>query len=253
MSEHIVVERIGRVMRVRMDRPEKKNALTGAMYAAMADALEQAERDDAVRVVLFTGGPKVFTAGNDLNDFLDPERDASGVGRFLGTLPGFGKPVIAAVNGHAVGIGTTMLLHCDLVYVGKDAKLRMPFVDLGVVPEFASSLLLPQLVGAQRAAELLFFSERFDGKEAKRLGLAAEVLDDDEVQEHALERAQQLAARPPGALRQTKALLRAANADRIAEVVVREGAIFAEALESPEAREAMSAIMEKREPDFSKL
>jgi enoyl-CoA hydratase/carnithine racemase len=253
VSEHIVVEKIERVMRVRMDRPQKKNALTGAMYAAMADALEQAEGDDAVRVVLFTGGPKVFTAGNDLNDFLDPERDASGVGRFLATLPGFSKPVIAAVNGHAVGIGTTMLLHCDLVYVGKDAKLRMPFVDLGVVPEFASSLLLPQLVGAQRATELLFFSERIDGKEAKRLGLAAEVLDDDEVQEHALKRAQQLAARAPGALRHTKALLRAENADRIAEVVAREGAIFAEALKSPEAREAMSAIMEKREPDFSKL
>lgn len=252
MDEHVLIDRLDRVMRIRINREDKKNALTGAMYARMTDALDEAEDDWAIRVVLITGGPRIFTAGNDLNDFLNPNRDSSGPGRFMNALPRFKKPLIAAVNGHAVGVGTTMLLHCDLVYIGRSAKLRMPFIDLGVVPECASSLLLPQLVGAQRAAALLYFGELIDGQEAVRLGLAAEVLADADVEARALERAARLATRAPRAVQETKALLRAGNAPRIAEVLKREGDAFAAALDSPETREAMSAVLEKRAPDASK-
>lgn len=253
MTEHVVVDRLDGVVRVRLQREDKKNALTGAMYARMADVVAEVDRDPSARVLLLTGGPNVFTAGNDLNDFLDPNRDPTGVARFLEALPVCKKPVVAAVNGYAVGIGTTMLLHCDLVYVGRGAKLRMPFVDLGLVPEFASSLLLPRLVGLQRAASLFLLGETMSGQAAFDYGLATEVLDDALVQEHALERATLLAMKAPSAVQQTKSLMRAATADLIGPVIQREGEIFAKALFSEEAREAMTATMEKRAPDFSKF
>lgn len=249
--EHVAVESADGVVTVRLQREAKKNALTVAMYAAMADALEQASKDPAVRVVLFTGGARVFTAGNDLQDFLDPGRDGSAVGRFMQALLHFEKPVVAAVNGYAVGIGTTMLLHCDLVYVSREAKLKMPFVDLGLVPEFGSSSLLPSLVGMQRASALLMLADVFSGQEALEFGIATEALDDDRVQERALEQAMRLARKPPAALRQTKALLREATRQTVAPVIDREAALFLEALGSDEAREAMSATLEKRKPSFS--
>ncbi|MDH5674999.1 MAG: enoyl-CoA hydratase-related protein [Myxococcales bacterium] len=253
MDDEVKVEADAGVLQVRLNRPSKKNALTSGMYARMADAVQHAQSDPAVRVLLFTGGPKDFTAGNDLVDFLDPARDASAVTRFLKTLPELDKPVVAAVNGYAVGIGTTMLLHCDLVYVGRSAKLRMPFVGLGLVPEFGASLLLPRLVGSQRAASLLLLGETLGGEQAVDLGLATEALADDAVQARALAQARELAARPPDAVQATKKLLRAEIRERLQTVIDKEMHVFAERLRSPEAREAMGATLEKRKPDFSKL
>lgn len=248
---HVAVESAEGVVSVRLQREEKKNALTVAMYAAMADALEAVKADPAARVVLFTGGPRVFTAGNDLQDFLDPGRDGTAVGRFMQALLHFDKPAMAAVNGYAVGIGTTMLLHCDLVVAATDAKLKMPFVDLGLVPEFGSSMLLPRLVGMQRASALLLMSEMFSGQQAYEFGIATTAAPPERVQEVALEQARRLARKPPSAVRKTKALLRQATREAAEPVIEREAALFLEALGSDEAREAMAATLEKREPKFS--
>ena len=253
MESLITTERLGAVMRIRIDREAKKNALTIAMYDRMADAVEQAADNSEIRAILLTGGSKIFTAGNDLNDFLDPKRDGKGVQRFLSALPAIDKPVVAAVNGHAIGIGTTMLLHCDLVYVGRSASLRMPFVELGLAPEFGSSRLLPQLVGMQRASSLLLLGEAMSGEDAVRFGLATEVLDDDKVQARALEQAQRFSDLPPSAVRSTKALLRSDVRGALEDAMQREGTVFGAALRSDEAKEAMTAVLEKRPPDFSRF
>ena len=173
--------------------------------------------------------------------------------RFLSALPAIDKPVVAAVNGHAIGIGTTMLLHCDLVYVGRSASLRMPFVELGLAPEFGSSRLLPQLVGMQRASSLLLLGEAMSGEDAVRFGLATEVLDDDKVQARALEQAQRFSDLPPSAVRSTKALLRSDVRGALEDAMQREGTVFGAALRSDEAKEAMTAVLEKRPPDFSRF
>ncbi|MBF3200469.1 enoyl-CoA hydratase, partial [Pseudomonas aeruginosa] len=180
MSELIRVERETGLLTLRLDRQDKKNALTRAMYSRMAEALLEAQADTAVRVVLITGGDACFTSGNDILDFLEqpPSLRDSPVGRFMSALLEFPKPVIAAVNGPAVGIGTTLLLHCDLVFVGRNARLKMPFVNLGLTPEFGSSLILPRMLGHAKAAELLMLGQDFSGEQAAAWGLANAALED---------------------------------------------------------------------------
>lgn len=254
MSEQIVVSVQDRVLTLRLDRPEKKNALTRGMYMGMIEALQQAEADSDVRVVLITGTQDCFTAGNDLMDFANAKPgETSPAIVYLQTLAAAQKPVIAAVGGVAVGIGTTMLLHCDLVYAGSDARFQLPFVNLGLCPEAGSSVLLPELMGHRRAAELLFFGEPFTAETARDLGIVNAVVAGSELLATATARAQQLAEKPPSALRTTKALLKHSAAGAIADAMARETERFAALLQGPEAREAMMAFMQRRKPDFSKF
>jgi enoyl-CoA hydratase/carnithine racemase len=236
-------------------RPQKKNAITLAMYEAMTAAIVAAVADDAVRALLVTGQPGIFTSGNDLEDFMQrpPTGEDSPVFRFMQVLAACDKPVVAAVTGAAIGIGTTMLLHCDLVYVSEEARFAMPFVALGLVPEFASSLLLPRLVGHARAAEKLLLGDPFTAAEAVDLGIASAALPAGEVLAHAHGMAVRLTHLPPGAVRDTKRLLRAGSKDGIARAMQAEAAIFAERLASPEAKEAFAAFFARRKPNFSKF
>ena len=241
------------IMSIRFDRPEKKNAITAAMYQTMADALLAAEADAAVRVVLFEGSPAIFTAGNDLEDFMKnpPSGGASPVFRFLQAISHAKKPLIAAVAGAAVGVGTTMLLHCDAVYAADNAKFSLPFASLGLCPEAASSLLLPALAGYQRAAEKLMFGESFGALEAREMGLVNQIVPVAELAAFARERARKLTALPAGALRTTKALMRGAQLQAVEAQMAAEGAHFRLLLASPEAKEAFTAFFERRKPDFS--
>jgi enoyl-CoA hydratase/carnithine racemase len=245
----------GGVATIEIARPEKKNALTLAMYEAMTDAITAAVADDAVRALLIAGQPGVFTSGNDLEDFLQrpPASENSPVLRFMQVLGACDKPVVAAVTGLAVGIGVTMLLHCDLVYVSDDARLALPFVSLGLVPEFASSLLLPQLLGHAKAAEKLLLGEAFTGTDAVEFGIANAVLPAAEVLAHARGMAKRFIALPPNAVRDTKRLMRSGSKDAIARAMQDEAAVFIERLRSPKAREAFEAFFAKRKPDFTKL
>lgn len=244
------------VATVEIARPEKKNALTMAMYERMAQALRDAQADAAVRAVLITGQPGIFTSGNDLEDFMKRPPQGGGaspVYDFMQALRDCDKPVIAAVTGAAIGIGTTMLLHCDLVYVADDARLAMPFTSLGLVAEFASSLVVPQLMGRARAAEKLLLGDPMTGAEAVELGLANAVLPAGEVANHARRVAERFNALPPTAVRETKKLMvRGMDAAVRAQIGV-EGEVFARQLRSPEAREAFQAFFEKRKPDYTKL
>jgi enoyl-CoA hydratase/carnithine racemase len=241
------------VATIEIARPEKKNALTQAMYTAMADALTAATADPAVRAVLITGQPGIFTSGNDLEDFMQrpPQGENSPVFNFMRALLDCDKPVVAAVTGGAVGIGTTLLLHCDLVYVSDEARLAMPFVSLGLVPEYASSLIVPQLMGHVKAAEKLMLGEPFTGSDAVDCGIANAVLPAGEVVNHARRMAERFNSLPPGAVRDTKRLMRAAQKDQIGVVMATEGEIFKSRLRSPEAQEAFQAFFQKRKPDFS--
>ena len=247
------------VATIEIARPEKKNALTMAMYQAMADAIDAAKADPAVRALLITGQPGIFTSGNDLEDFMQrppgagSHAEASPVRQFMRALIECDKPVVAAVTGAAIGIGTTLLLHCDLVYVSDEARLAMPFVGLGLVPEFASSLLLPQRIGQARAAEKLLLGDPFSGADAVDLGLANAVLPAAEVANHARRVAERFNALPPGAVRDTKRLLRTPQASAVLETIRSEGDLFASRLRSPEAKEAFQAFFQKRKPDFSKF
>ena len=254
MAEHIVVSIQERVLTLRLDRPEKKNALTLGMYRGMIEALQQAEADPAVRVVLITGSEDCFTAGNDLMDFANAKPgETSPAIIYLQTLAAAQKPVIAAVGGVAVGIGTTMLLHCDLAYAATSARFQLPFVNLGLCPEAGSSVLLPALMGHRRAAELLLFGEPFSAEVAHELGIVNAVLSGSEVLSTATAKALQLAEKPPAALQTTKALLKRGTAGSIADAMARETEKFAALLQGPEAREAMMAFMQRRKPDFSKF
>lgn len=255
MSEHVRIEVAGPVMTLRIDRPEKKNAITSAMYTALSDGLDRAGGDAAIRVVVIAGSSGMFTSGNDLEDFLGATRidGDTPIARFLHTLSVFEKPLVAAVAGPAVGIGTTMLLHCDLAYAADTAVLQMPFVSLGLVPEAASSLLLPQLVGMAKAAELLYFGASLGAAEAERLGIVNGVVAADRLEAHVAERAAALARQPAAAVRATKRLLRRSAAGTVAERIAEESAIFSDRLRSPEAVEAITAFMEKRKPDFSRF
>jgi enoyl-CoA hydratase/carnithine racemase len=249
MSAHIVAETTDRVARIEIARPDKKNALTLEMYQALADALVAAEGDAQVRAVLIHG------AGNDLKDFLErpPHGDESPTWRFLRAVSSAAKPLVAAVGGAAVGIGTTMLLHCDLVYAAPNARFQLPFVPLGLVPEAASSLLLPMIAGYQRAAELLLLGQPFGSAKALGAGFVTEVVPEGELIEYARSAALALAALPPASVRLTKQLMKGRTAEAVAAQLVLEVGHFRERLASPEAKEAMSAFFEKRKPDFSRF
>jgi enoyl-CoA hydratase/carnithine racemase len=243
------------VATIEIARPEKKNALTREMYQTMADALGAAQADNAVRAILITGQPGIFTSGNDLEDFMQrpPQGEDSPVAQFMQALAFCDKPVVAAVTGGAVGIGTTMLLHCDFVYVSDEARLAMPFVSLGLVPEYASSLLVPQLMGHVKAAEKLMLGDPFTGAEAVDMGLANAVLPASEVVNHARRVAERFNGLPPGAVRETKQLMRAPQRERMVPVMAAEMTLFSQRLRSPEAQEAFQAFFQKRKPDFSQF
>lgn len=256
MSEHVVVEREPGLLTLRLNRLDKKNALTRAMYSAMAEVLQQADQDPSVRAVVITGSEGCFTSGNDVADFIQapPSGLGSEVFQFMLALFEFGKPVVAAVSGPAVGIGTTLLLHCDLVYVSRDATLKMPFVNLGLCPEFGSSLILPRLLGHARAAELLLLGESFTGEQAAAWGIANQALDDGAT---TLARAREMALRfqqlAPSAVADSKRLMRAPEREQLRQVIEEEGALFGQRLRSPEAIEALTAFMQRRPADFSRF
>ncbi|MCW9033712.1 MAG: enoyl-CoA hydratase [Rhodospirillales bacterium] len=254
MTDLVLTEEIDGVLVVRINRADKKNAFTQDMYKVLCDSIERVENEDALKVVLFTGTETSFTAGNDLNDFLNtpPTQGESQVFRFLKKLATAEVPLVAAVNGIAVGVGVTMLLHCDLVYASQSAKLTMPFVNLALVPEAASSLILPRLTGYQQAAELLMLGEPFGPEKGVEIGLINGITSEEELFETALGKAKALAMKPPASLRLTKALLKG-DTTEVLERMEKESKLFGERLASPEAKEAMSAILEKRAPDFSKF
>jgi enoyl-CoA hydratase/carnithine racemase len=253
MSMHIKTATFNGVATIEIARPEKKNALTMVMYTAMAEALRAAQADGAVRAVLITGQPGVFTSGNDLEDFMQrpPQGMDSPVFQFMLALLECEKPVVAAVTGAAIGIGTTMLLHCDFAYVSDEARLAMPFVGLGLVPEYGSSLLVSQLMGHAKAAEKLLLGDPFTGADAVECGIANAVLPTSEVVSHARRIAERFNALPPGAVRDTKRLMRSPQREQVRAVIANEAAIFSERLRSPEAQEAFQAFFQKRKPDFS--
>ncbi len=254
MTETILSQSEDRVLKITINRPDKKNALTLAMYEQMTALVEAADKDAQIRVIMITGTGDSFSSGNDLADFLShpPTPGESPAAHFLHTISKTEKPLIAAVNGLAIGIGTTLLLHCDFVYAAASARFQLPFVNLALVPEAGCSLLLPQLAGHRKAAELLMLGEMFSAEVAHEVGLLSSVCEADALEDTALETARRLAAKPPEALRLTKALMKDRSGD-VNERINKELGHFAHRLESPEAHEAMQAFMEKRLPDFSKF
>lgn len=256
VSKHIETKLEDGILAIFINRPEKKNALTQDMYTAMCDALDELNSNPQARVGYITGTQDCFTAGNDLMDFLQspPAKDGEPpVFRFLKSLPKVEKPLVAAVNGPAVGIGTTLLLHCDLVYAATEAKLQLPFASLGACPEAGSALLLPQTMGYQKAAELLMLCDFFNGDQGKEFGLINDVFSADEYQAKAYEKAKRLALQPASSMRVTKMLLKKSNAAALEEIMDIEMEYFAKMLRSPEAKEAITAFMEKRKPDFTQF
>lgn len=242
------------ILRVEFNRPDKKNAMTGAMYDRLGDILDEADKDESVRVVLWHGAGDSFTAGNDIEDFLKnpPTDGGSPQSRLTEAFIRFAKPLVAAVHGVAVGGGTTMLTHCDIVYAGESTKFRIPFVDLALVPEFGSSYSIPARAGYLRAAELYLLAEPFGAQHAAELGLVTRVVPDAELLATATAAARKLAAKPPGALLASKRLLKQAWLGPVREAVKNEGEEFAARVVGPEAREAFSAFLEKRPPNFAK-
>lgn len=255
MTLPILIETSDRIARIEIHRPEKKNALTADMYQAMADAISAAEADPQVRVTLIHGQADCFCSGNDLKDFLErpPHGDDAPVSRFLRTIATACKPLVAAVGGPAVGVGTTMLLHCDLVYAAPDARFQLPFVSLGLVPEAGSSLLLPMIAGHHRAAELLLLGRPFNAEKALAAGFVTEVIPAADLLEYARDAAAGVAALPPESVRLTKALMKKGHAALVAERMTEESQLFRQRLGSPEAKEALTAFFEKRTPDFSRF
>lgn len=252
MREDVLVSRDGAVCRIQINRPSVKNAITMGCYQLMADAINAADADPEVRTILLSGVGGNFTSGNDLTDFasgtmeLDEESSAS---QYMEALIQCSKPVIAAVDGVAVGIGVTTLLHCDLVYADASAKLAMPFNSLGLCGEFGSTYLLPRMMGRAQAMELMLFGEVFDGEKAKALGIVVDVVDD--VQAHALERAKKLAKQPPLSTRVNKRLMTSSGQQDLRPIIKHESQLFAEALKGEEFSEAVTAFLEKRAPNFS--
>lgn len=247
------------VMHVVIERPERKNSLTGAMYSLLAQAVDSAEQDAEVKVLLLSGASGIFTAGNDLEDFVqNPPKDMdSPVFKFVTKLANLSKPVVAAVEGLAIGIGTTMLLHCDLVYVGENTRFSLPFVGLGLVPEAASSLLLPRLAGHQRASERLLFGDMFSTQEAVEMGFVNRVLPAGEVLTFARQQCERLALLPAHSVRGTKALIKgksdakgAGRTNELHDRIRAEVEIFCERVKQPAFFEAVAAFKEKRKPNF---
>ena len=243
------------VMTITFNRLDKKNSITSSMYAAMADAVALAAADASVRVVLFQGHESIFSAGNDIGDFLNqpPSTQESPVFRFLRGIATFEKPLLAAVAGPAVGIGTTMLFHCDLAYAGDNAAFSMPFVNLGLCPEAASSLLAPRMFGYHRAAEALLMGDPFFAEAAQEVGLVNRVVPPTEVNGYAQAQARKLAGKPLSSLIETKRLMKGGYQQEVLQKMDEEGKSFGRMLREPAAKEAFGAFMEKRKPDFSKL
>jgi enoyl-CoA hydratase/carnithine racemase len=254
-TDHILVSSRDAILHIQMNRPEKKNAITRAMYQTMADAILGADKDGAIRVILLTGTADCFTSGNDLMDFMNVQIEPGVKPHhpFLSVISRAEKPIVAVVSGTAIGIGTTMLLHCDLVYAGTKARFQLPFTNLGLCPELASSLLLPRLIGYQRAAELLLLGEAFSAETAQEFGLVNAVYPEETLFKSALQKARQLAAQPPASLRITKALMKRPIASVVSKTIDEELELFIERLKSPEAAEAFQAFMEKRKPDYSRF
>jgi enoyl-CoA hydratase/carnithine racemase len=256
MTDHILIDRTAGVLTLTLNRAEKKNAITQAMYAALAGAVRDAGSDPEVRVILFRGEGDSFSAGNDIADFIAIGSQGGGqmtdapVFHFLKSLAELDKPAVAAVRGRAVGIGLTLLLHCDLVVVAEDALLSAPFVNLALAPEAASSLLLPQVLGHQRAFEVFALGEPIDGRTAMAWGLANRAVPADQVDATAAALAAKLAARAPNSIRKTKRLMR--DAEALWTLMQREGEAFGSQMSSPEAMEAFMAFSQKRAPDFSR-
>jgi enoyl-CoA hydratase/carnithine racemase len=248
MSETLLTQDAEGVRTLTFNRPEKRNAFTHAMYEAATEGLYRASLDPAVRVVVLTGAGGSFTAGNDIGDFLErpPAGEDSAVFLFLRALVNYEKPVLAAVDGPAVGIGTTMLLHCDYVVATERTRFVMPFINLGVCPEGASSLLLPRSAGMALASELLMFGDPFDAATALRAGIINRVVPEAQLQEVVTERARTLAAKPVEALKVTKRLLREPLRAEVNNTLRREGIEFLKRLSSDEAREALLAFMNRR-------
>ena len=254
MSDILIHTESG-VTTLTFNRVSRKNSITSAMYAALADGLEQAQADEAVRVVVIQGDESIFSAGNDIADFLHqpPAGEQAPVFRFLRAIASFPKPLVAAVCGPAVGIGTTLLFHCDLVYAGDNAAFSMPFVNLGLCAEGASSLLAPQMFGYHRAAEALLLGEAFYAEAALEVGLVNKVLPPAEVNGYAAKVAHKLAAKPLTSLVETKRLMKKGQHADVLRVIAEEGAVFGRMLREPAAKEAFAAFMEKRQPDFSRV
>ncbi len=256
ITGEIGVTREGPVQVLRLVRPEKKNALTGPMYRVLSDALEAGDASDEIAAHVFCGSGGVFCAGNDIGDFLATAKGSGGLGedvlRFIRLLPRVQKPLIAAVDGKAVGIGTTMLFHCDLVYATQAASFSTPFLELGLIPEAASSLLMPRVMGPQRAFEMLVLGETFSAERARDAGFVNAIVPDVELEPTALAAAQRLAAKPPEALAIARRLMRGAVSDIVARTN-EEADAFKQRLTSPEALEAFQAFFEKRPPRFAKL
>ena len=250
----IVIERTGGILRIQLNRPEKKNAMLASMYATFAELLERAAKDDEVRVVLLHGAGDSFSAGNDLADFVKnpPGPGDSPQTRLIAALIDFDKPIVAAVHGAAVGFGTTVLPHCDIVYAGESAKFQMPFVNLGVVPEFCSTYTMPALIGHVRAAELMLSGQRFDAQRARELGLVNQVVPDAELLPKARETAAVLAEKPVGALRATKKLMKQSSRSQLEQSSKAEAEEFAARIVGADFKEAMTAFFEKRPPHFAR-
>jgi enoyl-CoA hydratase/carnithine racemase len=250
----IVTERSGSILRIQFNRPTKKNAMTSAMYIAMADILNTAAKDDGVRAVLWHGAGDSFCAGNDLQDFL---KNPMGPGdspqsRLIDALINFEKPIVAAVHGFAIGGGTTMLTHCDFVYASETAKFQMPFINLALVPEFGTSYSIPARIGYLRAAELIQLGQPFDAHRAAELGLVTRIIPEQQLLATATATAQQLAEKPAGALQACKRLMRQGTRERLERAARTENDEFSARLRSPETKEAITAFFEKRPPDFSR-
>jgi enoyl-CoA hydratase/carnithine racemase len=252
---YIFTERSGNILRIQLNRPAQKNAMTSAMYITLADLLNDAAKDDQVRVVLWHGAGDSFCAGNDIQDFLKnpPGPGESPQARLMAALINFGKPIVVAVQGAAIGGGTTMLTHCDFVFAGESAKFQMPFVNLALVPEFGSSYSVAARIGYLRAAELILLGSRFDAKRAAELGLVTRVVHDQELLATATKTASELAEKAPAALQACKRLIRSSTRDQLERAVKLENEEFAARVRSAESKEAFTAFVEKRKPNFNAI
>jgi enoyl-CoA hydratase/carnithine racemase len=252
--EEIVTERSGSILRIQLNRPTKRNAMTSAMYVALARIFNEATNDDNTRVVLWHGAGDSFCAGNDIEDFLKnpPGPGESPQAGLMNALVNFDKPLVAAVHGAAIGGGTTMLTHCDFIYAGESTKFQMPFINLAVVPEFGSSCTVPARIGHIRAAELILLGVPFDARRAAELGLVTQVLSDRDVLARATETARKLAAKPAAALQASKRLMKQPFREQIKAAMKAENEEFSAHVRSEDAKEALTAFLEKRKPDFTR-
>jgi enoyl-CoA hydratase/carnithine racemase len=250
----IITERSETILRVQLNRPAAKNAMTSAMYITLAELFDSAAKDDEIRVVLWHGAGDSFCAGNDIGDFIKnpPGSGESPQALLMNALINFDKPIVAAVQGAAIGGGTTMLTHCDFVYAGESAKFQIPFVNLALVPEFGSSCTIPARAGYLRAAELILTGQSFDARRAAELGLVTRVVPNQELLATATDTAQKLAQKPPAALRACKRLMKQSTREQLEQAVRLENEEFSERVRSAEAKEAFTAFLEKRRPDFTR-